>query len=99
MNLKKLAVIALLVLAVMAFFVFDLSRFFSLAYIKESQASFIAVYEQRPVMVTLVFFAVYVAITALSLPGAAIMTLASGASFGLVWGTIVVSFASTLGAT
>ena len=99
MNLKKLAVIALLVLAVVAFFVFDLSRFFSLAYIKESQASFIAVYEQRPVMVTLVFFAVYVAITALSLPGAAIMTLASGASFGLVWGTIVVSFASTMGAT
>ncbi|MEO6626888.1 MAG: FAD-dependent oxidoreductase, partial [Burkholderiaceae bacterium] len=99
MNPKKLAVLAILALAVAAFFVFDLGRYFSLAYIKESQASFKTVYAERPVMVTLVFFAAYVAITALSLPGAAIMTLASGASFGLVWGTIVVSLASTLGAT
>jgi len=49
--------------------------------------------------VTLVFFAVYVAVTALSLPGAAILTLAGGASFGLILGTVVVSFASTIGAT
>ena len=99
MNPRKLAVLAVLALAVAAFFVLDLGHFFSLAYIKESQAGFMALYAERPVQVTLVFFAVYVAITALSLPGAAIMTLASGASFGLVWGTIVVSFASTLGAT
>ena len=45
------------------------------------------------------YFAAYVAITGLSLPGAAIMTLAGGAVFGLLWGTVVVSFASTLGAT
>ena len=99
MNPKKLAVLVVLLVAIAAFFVFDLGHYFSLAYIKESQASFIAAYAERPVLVTLVFFGVYVAITALSLPGAAIMTLASGASFGLVWGTIVVSFASTLGAT
>ena len=99
MNPKKLAILAILGLAVAAFFAFDLGRFFSLAYIKQSQTAFVAYYDQRPVLVTLIFFAVYVAITALSLPGAAIMTLASGASFGLVWGTIVVSLASTLGAT
>ena len=97
-NKKILFLIALLVLVVL-FFAFNLGRFFSLAFIKEQQSSFAALYDQRPVFVTIVFFAIYVAITALSLPGAAIMTLAAGASFGLVWGTVVVSVASTLGAT
>jgi pyruvate/2-oxoglutarate dehydrogenase complex dihydrolipoamide dehydrogenase (E3) component/uncharacterized membrane protein YdjX (TVP38/TMEM64 family) len=99
MNTKKIAILLAVIAAAIAFFVFDLSRFFSLAYIKESQQSFSALYNERPVFITAVFFAMYVAITALSLPGAAIMTLAAGASFGLVWGTVVVSFASTLGAT
>ena len=99
MKPKKIAVLVVLAAAVTVFFVFDLGQYFSLAYIKQSQSSFTSYYEQRPLLVTAIFFAVYVAITALSLPGAAIMTLASGASFGLVWGTIVVSFASTLGAT
>ena len=99
MNTKKLAILLAVIATAVAFFVFDLGRFFSLAYIKESQQSFSALYNERPVFITAVFFAIYVAITALSLPGAAIMTLAAGASFGLVWGTVVVSFASTLGAT
>lgn len=99
MNLRKLIIAALLLAGVAAFFALDLGRYFSLAFLKESQASFTALFNERPVMVTLVFFAVYVAVTALSLPGAAIMTLAGGASFGLVWGTVVVSFASTVGAT
>ncbi len=47
----------------------------------------------------LIYFAVYVAVTGLSLPGAALMTLAGGAMFGLLWGTLIVSFASTIGAT
>jgi len=99
MNTKKLIILLAVIAAVIAFFVFDLGRFFSLAYIKESQQSFSTLYSERPVFITAVFFAIYVAITALSLPGAAIMTLTAGASFGLVWGTVVVSFASTLGAT
>ncbi len=99
MNPRKLVALVLLLACIAAFFVFDLGRFFSLAFVKESQASFAALYDQRPVVVTLVFFAVYVAVTALSLPGAAIMTLAAGASFGLIFGTVVVSLASTLGAT
>ncbi len=89
----------LLLVCVAAFFIFDWGRFFSLAYLKESQASFAAVYAQRPVLVTAAFFAAYVAVTALSLPGAVIMTLAAGAGFGLVFGTVLVSFASTIGAT
>ena len=99
MKNKKIAILALLVVLVVLFFALNLGRFFSLEFIKAQQASFAAVYDQKPVAVTLAFFAVYVLITALSLPGAAIMTLAAGASFGLVWGTIVVSIASTLGAT
>ncbi|MDP3756547.1 FAD-dependent oxidoreductase [Polaromonas sp.] len=99
MNSRKLFIAALLLAGISAFFALDLGSYLSLAFIKESQSSFQAVFEQKPVWVTLVFFAVYVAVTGLSLPGAVIMTLAAGAGFGLVLGTIVVSFASTLGAT
>ena len=99
MNSRKLFIAVLLLAGIAAFFALDLGRYFSLAFIKDSQSSFHALFEQNPVGVVLVFFAAYVAVTALSLPGAAIMTLAAGASFGLVLGTVVVSFASTLGAT
>jgi pyruvate/2-oxoglutarate dehydrogenase complex dihydrolipoamide dehydrogenase (E3) component/uncharacterized membrane protein YdjX (TVP38/TMEM64 family) len=98
-NLKKLSLVALLVLLVGAFFAFDLARFFSLDYIKGAQAGFAALYAERPALVIGAFFAAYVAVTALSLPGAAVMTLLAGAIFGLVVGTVVVSFASSLGAT
>jgi len=99
MNKTKLLLLVALLAGVVAFFALDLGRYFSLAFVKESQAAFSALYAERPWTVTAVYFVVYVVITALSLPGAAIMTLAGGASFGLVWGTVVVSFASTLGAT
>ncbi len=99
MNPRKLLVAALLLACVTAFFAFDLGRYFSLTFLKDSQASFAVLYAQRPVLVALVFFALYVAVTALSLPGAAIMTLASGAGFGLITGTVLVSLASTIGAT
>ena len=99
MNPRKLSVAVLLLMCVAAFFVFDLGRFFSLAYLKDSQQSFAALYAQRPVLVAASFFAAYVAVTALSLPGAAIMTLAAGAGFGLVYGTVLVSLASSIGAT
>ena len=99
MNLRKLVIAILLLAAVAVFFIFDLGRFFSLAFLKDSQATFQALFAEKPVQVVLAFFALYVAVTALSLPGAVILTLASGAGFGLVLGTLVVSFASSLGAT
>ncbi|MBY0465609.1 MAG: FAD-dependent oxidoreductase, partial [Burkholderiales bacterium] len=99
MKPTQLVLILTVLAGVVAFFALDLGVYFSLAFVKDSQAQLAAMYGQRPLSVTLVFFAVYVLITALSLPGAAIMTLAAGAIFGLVWGTVVVSFASTLGAT
>jgi pyruvate/2-oxoglutarate dehydrogenase complex dihydrolipoamide dehydrogenase (E3) component/uncharacterized membrane protein YdjX (TVP38/TMEM64 family) len=99
MNLKKTIVLIALSLLILAFFFFDLGRFFSLDYLKQSQTQFGELYAQKPSLVIGGFFAIYVAVTALSLPGAAIMTLAGGAIFGLVVGTIIVSFASTIGAT
>ena len=99
MNSRKLFIALLLLAGIVAFFALDLGRYFSLAFLKESQVSFQTLYAQKPVTVAVVFFAAYVAVAALSLPGAAIMTLAGGAAFGLAWGTLLVSFASSLGAT
>ncbi len=99
MNKKKLLLLAALVLLVAAFFALDLGQYFSLGYIKSAQGSFTALYGDQPALVIGVFFAAYVAVAALSLPGAAIMTLLAGAVFGLVIGTIIVSFASSIGAT
>lgn len=99
MNIRKLLIVLLLLAGIAAFFIFDLGRYFSLGFLKESQASFQALFAENPLQVVLVFFAIYVAVTALSLPGATIMTLAAGALFGLVLGTAVVSLASTVGAT
>ncbi|MFK7995922.1 MAG: FAD-dependent oxidoreductase [Granulosicoccus sp.] len=98
MKNRKLLIV-LLVALVAAFFIFDLGRFFSLEYLKSEQAALNALYESRPLMVIAVFFLGYIAVTALSLPGAAILTLAAGAQFGLLLGTLIVSFASTIGAT
>jgi len=96
---KKLAILAALAAVVAAYFVFDLGQYLTLAGIKDGVAQWEAFYADKPVLVLAGFFAVYVAVTAASLPGAALMTLAAGALFGVVTGTILVSFASTLGAT
>lgn len=96
---KRLALLLVMASAVLAFVWLDLGRFFSLTHLKDSQQAFAALYAQSPWLVSAGFFAVYVLVTALSLPGAAILTLAGGAGLGLVWGTVLVSFASTIGAT
>ena len=99
MSKKKLLIFAALVGSVAAYFAFDLGRFLSLEYIQSRQADLAALATERPWQVSGIFMAAYVAVTALSLPGAAIMTLAAGAIFGLVAGTVIVSFASSIGAT
>lgn len=98
MKNRKLLIIVLVAL-VAAFFYFDIGRFFSLEYLKSEQAALKTLYENKPIPVLAVFFFGYIAVTALSLPGAAILTLAAGAQFGLLTGTIIVSFASSIGAT
>jgi pyruvate/2-oxoglutarate dehydrogenase complex dihydrolipoamide dehydrogenase (E3) component/uncharacterized membrane protein YdjX (TVP38/TMEM64 family) len=99
MSKQKLIIAMLVIALIAAYFVFDLGRFLSLEYIKARQGEFAALYEDKPLRVAAVYFVIYVAVTALSLPGAAIMTLAAGAIFGLLAGTVIVSFASSIGAT
>ena len=97
--MKKLLILAALAAVVAGYFIFDLGQYLTLDGIKRVVGQWEAFYADNPVKVLAGFFAAYVAVTAASLPGAAIMTLAAGALFGLVTGTILVSFASTLGAT
>jgi pyruvate/2-oxoglutarate dehydrogenase complex dihydrolipoamide dehydrogenase (E3) component/uncharacterized membrane protein YdjX (TVP38/TMEM64 family) len=97
--MKKIGLLLLLAALVVAFFAFDLDQWLTFEALKQSQARFDALFNESPWRVAGVFFAVYVIVTALSLPGAAIMTLAAGALFGLGIGTVLVSFASSIGAT
>lgn len=99
MTPKRLLLLTAIALATLAFFAFDLDRFLSLEFFKTQQAAIEAWRDARPLAAAAVFFVLYVAVTGLSLPGAAIMTLAGGAIFGLWPGLLIVSFASTLGAT
>ncbi len=96
---KRVGLVLALAVLLGLFFTFDLGRFLSLAAVKGSQADLQAWRAAQPLGAALLFFAVYVAATAVSLPGATVLTLAAGALFGLGWGTLIVSFASTLGAT
>ena len=98
MNTKRILLLLALLGAVVAFFALGLNRYFSLEAAKAAQADIAKLYAARPALVAGSFFAVYVAVTTLSLPGAAIMTLLGGAVFGLWTGTLIVSFASSLGA-
>jgi pyruvate/2-oxoglutarate dehydrogenase complex dihydrolipoamide dehydrogenase (E3) component/uncharacterized membrane protein YdjX (TVP38/TMEM64 family) len=99
LNSRKIFLLIALALGIGAFFFFNLDQYLSLDYLKQSQARFDTLYASNPLQVALVYFLIYVAATALSLPGAAIITLAGGAIFGLLWGTVIVSFASSIGAT
>jgi pyruvate/2-oxoglutarate dehydrogenase complex dihydrolipoamide dehydrogenase (E3) component/uncharacterized membrane protein YdjX (TVP38/TMEM64 family) len=99
MKSRKLLLIATLLGLVIAYFSLDLGRFLSLDYFKSQQATVEAWRAAQPITAALVFFVAYVAVTGLSLPGAAVMTLVGGAVFGLLWGLLLVSFASSLGAT
>ncbi|MEA3051354.1 MAG: hypothetical protein QOG72_257 [Sphingomonadales bacterium] len=98
-NQGRILLLLVLVLAIAGFFVFDLGHYLTLASLKARQSELEAFVAQRPAEAIAAFFLLYVAVTAFSLPGAAIMTLAAGAIFGLWQGTLIVSFASTIGAS
>ena len=99
MSRTRILLLLVIVLAVVAFFALDLGRFFDLGFIKAQQSAIEAYRQDHPLLAAGFFFVIYIAVTALSLPGAAIMTLAGGAIFGLAWGTLIISFASSIGAT
>ncbi len=97
--MKKLAIVVVIIFLVLGFFALGLDRYLTLDSLKQSQSDFMALKVQSPWLVAGAGFALYVIAAALSLPGALIMTLAMGALFGLAKGTLLVSFASTIGAT
>ena len=97
--MKKIAIIAIVAAVFYAFYAFGLNEYLSLEGIKSNLDRFQALKNESFVLVTLIFSAIYIVATALSIPGASILTLAAGALFGLVAGTVIVSFASSIGAT
>lgn len=101
MNKQSIKLLVLLAIAagIGAFFVFGGGEYFSLKAIKEHRAAFESYYTESPLTVAALFAAAYVMVTALSLPGAAVMTLLAGALFGLGVGIVLASIASTIGAT
>ncbi len=99
MSKGKILVFIIILIAVSCFFLFDLGHYFTLDFFKTEQAKIDFYYIEHPNQAILFYFVIYVAVAALSLPGAALMTLVGGAIFGVTTGTLIVSFASTIGAT
>ncbi|MEW5755394.1 MAG: FAD-dependent oxidoreductase [Pseudomonadota bacterium] len=99
MNTKKIIVLLAIAVLIGAFFVFDLGHYLSLDYFKSQHAAIAQFHSEHPWRLASIYFTIYILVTALSLPGAAIMTLIGGAIFGLWWGFLIISFASTIGAT
>jgi len=95
----RIALLLLVTAAVAAFFALGGHELLKPENLQGLLARVQGYYREQPLQAGLGFFAAYVAVTGLSLPGAAVMTLIGGAIFGLLWGTVIVSFASTCGAT
>ncbi|PKM17685.1 MAG: pyridine nucleotide-disulfide oxidoreductase [Gammaproteobacteria bacterium HGW-Gammaproteobacteria-15] len=98
MSLKKILLVLIIVALVVSALVFDVGQYLSLEVLKERQQQLNQLFSNSPWTMFAICFVIYVAVTALSLPGAAVLTLASGAIFGLGWGLLLASFASSLGA-
>ena len=99
MKASKTLLLLLIATGVAVFFIFDLQQYLTLDALKSKQAVFESYRINNYGFTVLIYGIVYVVVTGLSLPGATVLTLAGGAIFGLFWGTVIVSFASTIGAT
>ncbi|MEP3350057.1 MAG: FAD-dependent oxidoreductase [Marinomonas sp.] len=97
--MKKIGLLVIIAVLAAVFFYFDLHKLLTLDGLKSGLDTFEAWRAESPLLISGAFLVLYVIVTALSLPGAAIMTLAAGALFGLGWGLLIVSFASSIGAT
>ncbi|MBQ0758399.1 MAG: FAD-dependent oxidoreductase [Zhongshania sp.] len=97
--IKKIVFVSLIVAAVISFFALGFNEYLSLEGVKQLQVDLASWRADRPVLLAMILFSSYVLIAALSLPGAAVMTLLVGAIFGLGWGLLIASFASSIGAT
>ncbi|MBI9083586.1 MAG: FAD-dependent oxidoreductase [Desulfobacterales bacterium] len=98
-NTSRIIIVLVVAALAAAFFAFDLQQYLTLDYIKSKQLAFEAYYAENTGLTIFLYMAVYILVTALSLPGATVMTLAGGGLFGLWVGLVVISFASTIGAT
>ena len=99
MRKKQITVIAVVALAFAGWFYFDLGSYLQFETLQQRIGDLQHWYGENPVLAGLGYFAIYVVVTALSVPGAAIMTLAGGALFGFWYALLLVSFASSIGAT
>ena len=99
MKLPHFLLLVLLLAALAAFVGLDLDRFLTLDFVQSQHDNLRAFQAAHPGQAAAIYFAIYVAVASLSLPGAALLTLLGGALFGLLYGTVLVSVASTLGAT
>ena len=99
MNRLRVILAALVVAALGAYFAFDLGQYLTLSSIQSQLASLQAFRDANFALTALVYFSVYVIATGISIPGAILLTLLGGAIFGLGWGLLLVSFASSIGAT
>ena len=99
MSKSRIVVVVLIVASIAMFFALGGHRVLTFDNFKAQQSALQVYYQVHPWQTALAYFAVYVAIAGLSLPGAAVMTLFGGAVFGWLWGTVIVSFASSIGAT
>jgi uncharacterized membrane protein YdjX (TVP38/TMEM64 family) len=95
----KIILAGLVVVLIATFFIFDLQQYLNLQYLKAQKDALNDLYQASPVLISAIYFFVYLAVAALALPAAAILTLAGGAIFGFWQGLLLVSFASTIGAT
>jgi uncharacterized membrane protein YdjX (TVP38/TMEM64 family) len=98
-NRWRLALVIAIVLAVALFYALGLNRYLSLAELHRQETSIRHMYTLHPALWILTYFAVYVAITGLSLPLSIPITLLAGPIFGLMWGSVIVTIAATIGAT
>jgi pyruvate/2-oxoglutarate dehydrogenase complex dihydrolipoamide dehydrogenase (E3) component/uncharacterized membrane protein YdjX (TVP38/TMEM64 family) len=99
MKAARWLVLLALALALGLFFALDLGRFLTLGYLQQRHQEFADLYALHPWELRGAYFALYLAVAAMALPGAVLLTLAGGAVFGFGWGLLLVSFASSLGAT
>lgn len=96
---KKISIAIIAAAAIAAFFVFDLNELFTLENLQSQKDIWLARYDANPFLFIIGFFIIYVLATSLALPAAGLLTVAAGAFFGFWLGLLLVSFASSIGAT
>lgn len=99
MSKKRILVLAIIAVIIGSYFAFDLGQYLTLQSVQSRLSDLEAFRDENFLLSAAIYFTVYVAVAALSIPAAVIITLIGGAVFGVLWGTLLVSFASSIGAT